>query len=96
MYGLDRDHLHSYGHLRMLPAYLIRTSFALRVYRGGRGARLPKLRDLGAITLHSSAMLQFSFCRRSLPTVDVVLDRLVLILTRWSIDNLGRSPVAHF
>ena len=54
------------------------------------------LRDFGAVTLHSSAMLQFSLCRRGLATVDVVLDRLVFVLTRWSIDNLGRSPVAHF
>ena len=96
MYGLDGDHLHSYGHLRWLPADLIRASFALGVDRRGRGARLSMLRDFGAVTLHSSAMLQFSLCRRGLATVDVVLDRLVFVLTRWSIDNFGRGPVAHF
>ena len=96
MYGLDRDHLHSYRHLCWLPADLIRASFALGVDRRGRGARLSMLRNFGAITLHSSAMLQFIFCSRGLATVDVVLDRLVFVLTRGSIENFGCGSVAHF
>ena len=59
-------------------------------------AWLPMLGDLGAVTLHGPAMLQLSLCRRSITTVDVVFDSLVLILTRRSIDNFGRGPVAHF